>query len=112
MPPELYSIMASVNALYIVGAIASIISIPINIVQLLVNRSLKRERESLKRERETIVCIGENALANVERDSNAALADHPANQTEHLKAILAHAETGKNSLSQVRRKQLSLPSRK
>ena len=84
----------------------------INILQFIVNRSLKRELKSQKQSNEAVVCIGENALANVERESKEALDDHPANQHKYLNAILAHAETGKTSLSQVRRKQLSLPTRK
>lgn len=91
--------------LYIVGAIASIISIIINIMQWQVNRTLKQSLNST-------VCIGENALANIEREAREAMSKHPADQSECIKAILAHAETGRASLSQIRRKQLALPSRR
>ena len=91
--------------LYIVGAFASIISIIVNVVQWQVNRALKRSLEST-------VCIGENALANIERDTKEAMSKHPADQSECMKAILAHAETGRTSLSHIRRKELALSSRR
>lgn len=91
--------------LYILGAFASIISIIVNVVQWLTNRSLKRSLEAA-------VCIGEDALAKIERDTKDAMEQHPADQGECIRSILAHAETGRMALSHMRRKQLALPSRK
>ena len=89
----------------LLGSIASIVSIVVNVLQWLANRTLKRSLDAA-------VCIGENAAADVERDAQNALGGHPAKHTEFLRSILAHAQGARSALSQIRRRQLRLPSRK
>jgi hypothetical protein len=102
--PESHS-LTTLEIVGLLGSIASIVSIVINVVQGLANHSLKSALDSA-------VCIGENAAAEIERDAETALKGHPAKHTEFLKSILAHARSTRAALSQMRRRQLDLKSRK
>ena len=83
------------------GSFASIISIIINVIQGLKRRELKRQLES-------VVFSAEGTLSSVQQEADNALTSHSVGRESSLRAIQAHAKTGKDTLSQFRKRFLKI----
>ena len=85
----------------IIGSLASIISIIINISQGLQNRSLKRQLSS-------VICSCEDSFSQIEKNAHECISSHAANRLSYLKSIAANAHATKRYLSEIRSRILNI----
>ncbi|MDP8205343.1 MAG: hypothetical protein P9L92_01665 [Candidatus Electryonea clarkiae] len=83
----------------IIGSIASIISIVLNIIQLNINKDLKKILD-------ITVCSSESGFNSIKKSAEENLDGHAIEKSSNMKIIIATANQVTNTLSQIKIKWL------
>lgn len=100
MIPEQNSLWDSERVIALIGSLASIISILLNIFQAIFHRSFKRHVQS-------VLLSASSSFEHVIQDAEDALATHAADRDPPLRSVKAHAEAGKTLVTNTLQKQFN-----